>query len=84
MELDNLEAVKRMVASGLGASIVPEAAVTTADRREITARPLKPALSRTLALVQRRDKPEDAALRHVREALMTLADEPMRGTTARR
>ena len=74
MELDNIEAVKRMVASGLGTSIVPEAAVSEADRRAgIVTRPLKPALTRTLALVQRRDKPSDPALLHVREALLTLA-----------
>jgi DNA-binding transcriptional LysR family regulator len=74
MELDNIEAVKRMVASGLGSSIVPEAAISEADvRAGIVTRPLKPALWRTLALVQRRDKPNDAALLHVREALLTLA-----------
>jgi DNA-binding transcriptional LysR family regulator len=77
MELDNLEAVKRMVASGLGASIVPAAAIAEPiDRTSLAARPLEPALSRTLALVQRRDKPGDTALAHVREALMALADPP--------
>src|SRR5262245_29793682 len=51
MELDNLEAVKRMVASGLGASIVPAAAVANGDlNTDLIARPLKPALARTLAL----------------------------------
>jgi len=75
MELDNLEAVKRMVASGLGASIVPAAAINASiDRSSLASRPLTPALTRTLALVQRRDKPADAALGHVREALMALAD----------
>ena len=75
MELDNLEAVKRMVASGLGASIVPAAAIAKVDLRAgLIMRPLKPALTRTLALVQRRDKPTDPALQHVREALMSLAD----------
>ena len=75
MELDNLEAVKRMVASGLGASIVPAAAILDAhEKSSLAVRPLKPALSRTLALVQRRDKPGDAALQHVREALLALAD----------
>jgi DNA-binding transcriptional LysR family regulator len=75
MELDNLEAVKRMVASGLGASIVPAAAISdTQEKSGLIARPLRPALTRTLALVQRRDKPRDAALQHVRQALMTLAD----------
>jgi DNA-binding transcriptional LysR family regulator len=75
MELDNLEAVKRMVASGLGVSIVPEAAIADGgDKAGLAVRPLTPALSRTLALVQRRDKQDDAALRQVRTALMTLAD----------
>ncbi len=75
MELDNLEAVKRMVASGLGASIVPAAAVTEQEANGgLVARPLKPTLSRTLALAQRRDKPPDAAHQHVRAALLTLAD----------
>jgi DNA-binding transcriptional LysR family regulator len=74
MELDNLEAVKRMVAAGLGASIVPAAAIEGAHEAGLVARPLKPALERTLALVQRRDKPHDLALQHVRDALMTLAE----------
>ncbi len=75
MELDNLEAVKRMVASGLGASIVPAAAI--ADWRgelSLAVRQLKPSLTRTLGLVQRRDKPRDTALQHVRDALMALAE----------
>jgi DNA-binding transcriptional LysR family regulator len=75
MELDNLEAVKRMVASGLGASIVPAAAVSKEELNAgLIVRPLKPALVRTLALVQRRDKPRDAALEQVRAALLTLAE----------
>ena len=75
MELDNLEAVKRMVASGLGVSIVPAAAIADShDKSSLAARPLKPALARTLALVQRHDKSGNAALEHVRAALLTLAD----------
>ena len=74
MELDNMEAVKRMVAAGLGASIVPAAALSEAERAALVARPLAPALARTLALVQRRDKPGDAALQVVRSALLTLAE----------
>jgi DNA-binding transcriptional LysR family regulator len=77
MELDNLEAVKRMVASGLGASIVPEAAIADArDRSSLAARPLKPPLTRSLALVQRRDKTGDAACELVRQALLSLAEAP--------
>jgi DNA-binding transcriptional LysR family regulator len=79
MELDNLEAVKRMVASGLGASIVPAAAISKQEiDTQLIARPLKPELTRTLALVQRRDKPGDPALHAVRETLMSLAEEPAR------
>ena len=63
MELDNLEAVRRMVAAGLGASVVPASVVSEAHPgTEVVARPLKPTLIRTLALAQRRDKPNDPAL----------------------
>jgi DNA-binding transcriptional LysR family regulator len=73
MELDNLEAVKRMVAAGLGASIVPLAAVSRENaRNDLVARPLRPQLSRTLALIQRRDKEPDSALSQVRAALGAL------------
>ena len=75
MELDNLEAVRRMVAAGLGASIVPAAVVSEPHAgADIVSRPLEPALTRTLALAQRRDKPSDPALAHVREALLSLAE----------
>jgi hypothetical protein len=39
-------------------------------------RPLKPPLRRTLALIQHRNKPDDLALRIVRDALMELANIP--------
>jgi DNA-binding transcriptional LysR family regulator len=75
MELDNLEAVRRMVAAGLGASVVPAAVVSERHPgTDIAFRPLQPALNRTLALAQRRDKPHDLARSYVREALLTLAD----------
>jgi DNA-binding transcriptional LysR family regulator len=77
MELDNLEAVKRMVAAGLGASIVPANVVSGGEARaDIVSRPLSPPLARTLALVQRRDKPADTSFTHVRDALLTLTDAP--------
>jgi DNA-binding transcriptional LysR family regulator len=73
MELDNLEAVKRMVAAGLGSSIVPIAAVSKENaRNDLVARPLRPALTRTLALIQRRDRADDGALKQVRAALRAL------------
>lgn len=72
MEIDNLEAVKRMVEAGLGASIVPASAVAEPGLRLIS-RPLRPALTRTLGLVQLRARREDPAVSAVREALLTLA-----------
>jgi DNA-binding transcriptional LysR family regulator len=79
MELDNLEAVKRMVTAGLGASIVPAAAISKPELEAgLVARPLEPELTRTLALVLRRDKPADPALQVVRQAIMSLADPPPR------
>jgi DNA-binding transcriptional LysR family regulator len=75
MELDNVEAVKRMVAAGLGASIVPAAAISDwRGEASLAVRQLKPALSRTLGLIQRRDKPRDAAFQRVREALLGLSE----------
>lgn len=75
MELDNLEAVKEMVASGLGASIVPHSSVADPkSRRGLIVRPLKPPLIRTLAYIQRRDKPDEPAFKIVRDELLTLRD----------
>ena len=62
MELDNVEAIKVLVASGLGASIVPALAVK--DRlRGAVVRPLRPASSRELAHVLRKEKVIDRGLR---------------------
>ena len=73
MEVDNLEAVKRMVMAGLGVSIVPAMVVSGKEATaDIVVRPLRPALTRTLAYVQRRDKLGEPALRIVRDELMKL------------
>ena len=59
MELDNVEAIKALVEIGLGASLVPEAAVRAevSDARliplDITDLPL---LSRRLMVIYRKDK----------------------------
>ena len=74
MELGSIEAIKEMVAAGLGCSIVPSMAVKAAHhRRGLEVRPLAPDLSRTLGLVLRQDKPVGAGLRKVVEALEGLA-----------
>jgi len=69
MEIDSIEAITQCVSSGLGAAIVPRVAVASAD---VVVRPLRPRLKRTLGVIQRSDKPDEPALRHVREALMGL------------
>ena len=83
MELDNLEAVKTVVASGLGASIVPERAVTgPLATARLDVRALEPPITRTLAVIQRRSGQQDAAERHVKDALLELAaSSPKRGAT---
>jgi DNA-binding transcriptional LysR family regulator len=63
-----------MVAAGLGAALVPEIALRAGDRERLEVRPVTPPLSRRSALVLRRDKRLDRALRETLAALRTLAD----------
>jgi DNA-binding transcriptional LysR family regulator len=73
MEIDNMEAIKQLVAAGLGASIVPSSALQDGrTSKTCFARPLNPPIARTLAVIQRRHKPDDKALSIVREALLSL------------
>ena len=74
MELGSIEAIKEMVAAGLGYSIVPAMSVAaTHHRRGLRVEPLNPSLSRTLGIVLRQDKPVGKALRQVLDALRTLS-----------
>ncbi|MFS2224841.1 LysR family transcriptional regulator [Pantoea sp. B65] len=58
MELGNIEAIKQMVIAGLGYSIVPRMAVSTATQRQgLSVHSLHPPLTRTLGSVMRQDKP---------------------------
>lgn len=78
MALGSIEAIKEMVAAGLGVSVVPRMAVgATHHRRGLHIGHLAPPLSRTLALVMRRDKPLAPGLRKVVDALTALGDETM-------
>lgn len=77
MEIESIEAMAQCVGAGLGAAIVPVVAVSSVD---VVVRPLRPKLKRALAVIQRLDKPDEPALRHVREALMTLRQ--LRGGTS--
>ncbi len=73
MELGSIEALKELVAAGLGYSLVPGIAVATEHHRHgLRVQPLVPPLTRTLALVLRRDKPLSRALQQVLEALRQL------------
>ena len=74
MELGSIEAIKEMVAAGLGYSIVPAMSVAaTHHRRGLRVATLQPPLSRTLGIVLRQDKPLGAPLRQVLGALQALA-----------
>jgi DNA-binding transcriptional LysR family regulator len=75
LQFDGIEVIKDAVAAGLGVAIVPAPAVSDGHSKDrIAARPLDPPLVRTLGLIQRRDKPDDPALRVVRNMLLTLVD----------
>jgi DNA-binding transcriptional LysR family regulator len=71
MHLGTIEALRSAVASNLGMSIVPEIAVA-GHSLDIIVRPLRPQLSRTLALIEHRNKPNEPALEIVRNALLAL------------
>jgi DNA-binding transcriptional LysR family regulator len=79
MELGSPEAIRSVVAAGLGMSILsPEVITGAVPLGGIIVRPLRPPIVRTTALVQRRDKPDDPALGVVRDALMALHKPPAR------
>lgn len=72
-EFDNIEAIKAVVAAGLGQSVIPGQAVATpATRRGLIVRPLHPPLSYAFALIHRRDRPLDDAAKIVMKELATL------------
>jgi DNA-binding transcriptional LysR family regulator len=73
MPLGTVEALKGAVASNLGMAIVPEVAIA-AHSSDFVVRPLRPTLSRTLALIEHRHKPNEPALEIVRKALLVLRE----------
>jgi DNA-binding transcriptional LysR family regulator len=75
MVLSAIEAVKIVISAGTGMSIVPAMSVAQSND-DIVIRPLNPPLTRTLALIQHRNKPDDLALRIVRDALTALGNIP--------
>ena len=78
MDLGNVEAIKELVAAGLGVAVLPGTAMRRrSERLSITIHALSPRLSRRLALVMRRDKVLGRGLREAIKALRRL------GTRAR-
>jgi DNA-binding transcriptional LysR family regulator len=83
MELDNPDAIRNLVAAGLGVSILPpEVAAAPVPAGALMTRPLVPPLIQETVLIQRRDKPDTPALRIMREALAALSQRA--GTPRRR
>ncbi len=71
MYIGTIEAVKTLVGSGLGMSIVPDVAVAAASP-DIVVRPLHPRVPCTLGLIEQLTRPSNPALDIVREALLGL------------
>jgi DNA-binding transcriptional LysR family regulator len=69
MELGSVEAIKQLVAAGLGCGLLPRLAVADGT---LEARSLMPPLFRELGLVLRRDKVPDGGLRELIRALGAL------------
>ncbi|WP_212769890.1 LysR family transcriptional regulator [Thalassovita mangrovi] len=69
MELGSVEAIKEMVAAGLGWSVLPASSVAKEQGGGLGAVPLVPRLTRSLGLMVRRDKRLTAGLRQVIGAL---------------
>jgi DNA-binding transcriptional LysR family regulator len=74
MEFDNVDAIKNVVAVGLGSSIVPRLALPEGHMgvRNISIRSLKPRLTRPVALVKLRGKRPTEAVSLVSTALLSL------------
>ena len=66
-------AIRNVVSAGLGASILPIESISAdgGNAPVIVAR-LDPPLTRPLAIIRRRDKPDEPALMQVQEALLAL------------
>lgn len=72
MQLDSIETIKVLVAGGLGASVMPRLALAQPPPGTVV-RSLRPALTRQLGVVLRREKVMDRGLRVVLDALRSVA-----------
>lgn len=76
MELGSVEAIKMLVGSGLGAAVLPAMALREAPAGTVT-RSLRPAASRSLGYVLRKEKVLDRGLRlFLAELKRSVADPP--------
>jgi DNA-binding transcriptional LysR family regulator len=75
MELGSPEAIRNVVAAGLGVTILGPECVARDDSMAagVMIRPLQPPIERSIAVVRRHDKPEDQAHRVVASALRVLS-----------
>ncbi|UFZ02541.1 LysR family transcriptional regulator [Bradyrhizobium ontarionense] len=81
--LGTVEALKSAVAANLGMAVVPDIAVAM-HQSDFIVRPLSPPLSRTLALIEHRNKMNEPALEIVRNALLGLREPPSAAKPNRR
>ena len=74
MEFDNVEAIKSVVAVGLGASIVPSLCLGAGhvSSSNLVVRPLSPSAAREIGLVKLRDKRDTEAMKLAAAAILTL------------
>jgi DNA-binding transcriptional LysR family regulator len=78
MELDNVEAIKSVVAAGLGSSIVPSLSLTGPDvaHRNIAVRPINPCSTRQIGLVKPRGMQPTDAVSIVYDVLLNIRQHP--------
>ncbi|MET0606284.1 MAG: LysR family transcriptional regulator [Beijerinckiaceae bacterium] len=80
MHIATVEGIKKVVASGVGMSIVPDVATERAAAEDLIVRPLKPLAHSALGLIELRKRPRTAALETVRNALMRMSSDDKSGT----
>jgi DNA-binding transcriptional LysR family regulator len=73
MELGSVEAMKEMVAAGLGCAVLPGLAVRSpGSRKGVVTLKVTPKLARTLAWIVRKDKPMTRALQQIQLGVLGL------------
>jgi len=84
MELGSVEAIKQLVAAGLGCGLLPRLALGTGGVGSVAVRSLSPQLHREIGVVLRRDKVPDRGLRELVRGLVGLkAESDQSGSTSK-